>query len=232
MGVIISIYNYLKAQFLRCIRKNKIDDINTKIIKTDNPIHEQIDNISTKNIKTDNSIYEQKDDTISEHIAEKCSNEINKTTEIEITNTKMEESKTNDDVIKTKLTDENFTPAVEISDDIIKLINNLKVIASIKESDKLWLDSSGCLSIHVSSGWQPLMRAAFGQSRGIIIPTITRIITNAISSSNKHISEISNMYPDVKTGLNNLKKSYSDKILEIQTLVQLIDSATEYPETL
>lgn len=252
MGMILSIYNYIKRQLLKCTTRIRKKNTRDTGIVSDNPVV-LLDNKINNEITETHTISEQKND---EKHNDKIENKQMKDNEhhnikldceeldredldtVELDNAESDnikpshtesEHKTHCELQESELIKESsdsiqLDTITNLSEDMDLLINNLKVISEIKESEKLWLDS-GTLSISTPTIWQPLSRLAFGQSREIIIPAVTEIIANATSFKNKNNHQIYNLYPKVIVGLTNLKMSYADKETELQILINLINNA-------
>lgn len=260
MGMILSIYNYIKRQLLKCTTRIRKKNTRDTGIVSDNPVVLQ-DNKINNEITETHTISEQKNDEEYDAKIENKQMKDNKHRNIkldceeldredldtvELDDIESDNIKTNHIESERKTTTESkhkttcelqeselikesydsiqLDPITNLSEDMDLLINNLKVISEIKESEKLWLDS-GTLSISAPTIWQPLSRRAFGQSRETIIPAVIEIITNATSSKNKNNHQIYNLYPKVIVGLTNLKISYPDKETELQILINLINNA-------
>jgi len=103
-----------------------------------------------------------------------------------------------------------------ISDELI--IYNLKIVASLKKNQKLWL-SDNKLSIDKSL-FSPYLRKLHHQSRDKIMEFLKKFYNYVIKNKSPDI-EILILVGESNKGLMNLCKIYSDKIDEITSIMDL-----------
>ena len=219
MGVFVSIYNYCRRVITTCIRCKK-SNVNNQTTTANNIVenpdivfdNSKDDHCAQPNIepnkpiiaeeimaeiKSDDIAAEEKNDGMSIELIEKHKNDIDRRISNSVNTTH------SDDSLHTLQFGESKTDELDpvATDAKIKLINNLKAIASVQEGQKLWLQEDGVLVIDTSM-WPTLSRWRGGQSKDILVPIITGIITEASKLANTQ--KIINA-PSIKSFLNNIQ---------------------------
>lgn len=181
-------------------------------------------------VRRNNSPITEKKYTPPTTTLEEVGQQNNITIELPIVNSPKIESSNNDtykiSIVSPSITDplnEILLCQSNIKKEMVVL--NLKAIANLKKNQKLWI-SENQLAVHDGfSSWVPGMRWMNSQSRDILLPCIKETIYVALSSENIKDTEIVNLLPSVKNGLQILATTYDTKKEEINVLLGLIDNS-------